>query len=266
MDDMVDLVPTVTPAVPGSPRKRLMQLLARLIEASGAQSAELAGSAPLIETVLNQPVDRREFHDRALESDRLGRLRTAVNSYSAGDTAIHGSADPSHLRTIAQLTLAVMVRNWGFSQEEFTDRGPVADPHPGEARFPAYRVQVIIALGELADVEFMSEAWFSEYGRPDDQLNGLWWVYQVLFEDFGSFPKIEDEELYVYLPGREMEQMGQLAALLEPLYEDLLADDRHASQDPRWPAVTELAGKTLTTMVLNWGFPPFISELWVPDS
>ena len=263
---MVDLVPPVTPAVPGSPRKRLMQFLARLIDASGAPSAELAGSAPPIETVLNHPEDRREFHDRALESDRLGRLRSAINVDSAGDTAIHGSADRLQLRTIAQLTLAVMVRNWGFNQDGFTDRGPVADPDPGEAWFPVYRLHVMIALGELADVEFMSEAWFSEYGRPDEGFNGLWWVYRLLFEDFGGFPKIEDDGLYVYLPGREIEQMGQLAALLEPLYEDLLVDDRHASQDPRWPAVTELAGKTLTTMVLNWGFPPFISELWVPDS
>ena len=176
---MVDVVPPVTPAVPGSPRKRLMQLLARLIVVSGAQSAELGGSAPLIETLLNRPVDRREYHDGALESDRLRRLRNAIDIDSAGDSASLDSADRSQLRTIAQLALAVMVRNWGFNQDGFTNRGPVADPDPGEAWFPVYRLHVMIALGELADVEFMSEAWFSENGRPDDELNGLWWIYQV---------------------------------------------------------------------------------------
>jgi hypothetical protein len=179
-----------------------------------------------------------------LEHDRLAELNGLL---SREEDLSERTFSP-----VAELTLAVMVRNWGFSNDGFPESGVGGRRESGEVMFPSFRREVVLSLAELSDPAYQSPDWFWQ-GRHD-RFGSFVQVIHSLYDDFGSFSFPDENIDYVYLPG-EPERVKALAAALDPYVALPGTDYRWVTTDPEWSRVVRLSAEALNAMIRNWGFP-----------
>jgi hypothetical protein len=159
---------------------------------------------------------------------------------------------------VAELTLAVMVRNWSFSFDGFPERGVGGRRESGEVIFPYFRREVVLSLAELSDPAYQSPGWLWQGRR--DRFGSFVDVIHSLYDDFGSFSFPVENIDYVYLPG-EAERVKALAAALDPYVAHPGRDYRWVTTDPEWSRVVQLSAEVLSAMIRNWGFPHEMTAL-----
>jgi hypothetical protein len=115
--------------------------------------------------------------------------------------------------------------------------------------FPEMRREVMRALASLADLEFQQEVWPDPEAPEDFGMN-----VHILFDDCEVLPDPATRVGTVLVEGVEVQALGELAARLEPLLEDLgeSSDDAYL-RDSRWPGVVSQASLALAAMVRAGG-------------
>lgn len=116
-------------------------------------------------------------------------------------------------------------------------------------RYPEMRVQVLSAVGALADRQYQQRVWIDRIYPHDNYYDDLDLNINILYDDTTVLPDPETALGTILLDSVEVDALRSLAEQLDPIIDELgdLPDSRYLSH-PKWHGVVSAARSALEVM------------------